>query len=545
MKSITLNPLKKYLTLLLLFALVSIPANAQSRKGNLKLLPNNSSQRLYVTFMGENNHPEGITALLDEYNASLKKAYPLLPEKADELSQLAIKNTGSDESVKRLMATYEVKAPISNEQLLELGNKLEKFEVVNYCALITASPVKAPSDIPPATPLFIEQQSYITDFGVNMTYAWGIGLSGEGIRLRDIEYSFNPHHEELNEKNVSYGLIPYIFDDDDLSHGTGVIGIMYADNGDYGVTGLSYGAEEVILFPEVSLQYEYDVLSTITESLNSSTEGDIILYELQTYGALGDFGPGEYDSPIWDLTKAATDAGILIIAAAGNGGENMDDPAYLPYMARGDSGAIIVGAGSDDEFHNRLYFSTYGQRVDVQGWGWGVLTIGNNTAAVINEDMNQSYGWFNGTSAATPIVASCAAVLQSYYHSLTGDYLSCVEMRQLLKVTGTPQGTELAGNIGPLPNMPEAIAAIDTMLGIDSVEKETFITYPNPVIDKLYFTGNFYDEVNITVYNMLGQKIYNAPLENKTLDMSNYTQGVYNIQITQNGKTYSRKIIKR
>ncbi|WP_417353218.1 S8 family peptidase [Flavobacterium alkalisoli] len=545
MKSITLNPLKKYLTLLLLFALVSIPANAQSRKGNLKLVPNNSSHRLYVTFMGENNHPEGITALLDEYNASLKKAYPLLPEKADELSQLSIKNTGSDDSVKILMSTYEVKAPISNEQLLELGNKLEKFEVVNYCALITASPVKAPSDIPPATPLFIEQQSYITDFGVNMTYAWGIGFSGEGIRLRDIEYSFNPYHEELNEKNVSYGRIPYIFEDDNLSHGTGVIGIMYADNGDYGVTGLSYGAEEVILFPEVSLQYEYDVLSTITESLNSSTEGDIILYELQTYGALGDFGPGEYDSPIWDLTKAATDAGILIIAAAGNGGENMDDPAYLPYMARGDSGAIIVGAGSDDEFHNRLYFSTYGQRVDVQGWGWGVLTIGNNTAAVINEDMNQSYGWFNGTSAATPIVASCAAVLQSYYHSLTGDYLSCVEMRQLLKVTGTPQGTELAGNIGPLPNMPEAIAAIDTMLGIDSVEKETFITYPNPVIDKLYFTGNFYDEVNITVYNMLGQKTYNAPLENKTLDMSNYTQGVYNIQITQNGKTYSRKIIKK
>lgn len=118
-------------------------------------------------------------------------------------------------------------------------------------------------------------------------------------------------------------------------------------------------------------------------------------------------------------------------------------------------------------------------------------------------------------------------------------------MRQLLKVTGTPQGTELAGNIGPLPNMPEAIAAIDNMLGIDSVKKETFITYPNPVIDKLYFTGNFYDEVNITVYNMLGQKIYNAPLENKTLDMSNYAQGVYNIQITQNGKTYSRKIIKR
>ncbi|RYJ44806.1 hypothetical protein [Flavobacterium beibuense] len=174
MKRITLTPLKKYLPLLLLSALAGIPTNAQSRKGNLKLVPNNSSHRLYVTFAGENSHPEEITNLLDEYTARLKKAYPLLPEKAEELSQLAIKNTGNDNSVKNLIYTYEVKAPISDERLLELGNKLEKLDVVKYCALITANPVKSPSDIPPSTPLFIEQQSYITDFGVNMTYAWGL-----------------------------------------------------------------------------------------------------------------------------------------------------------------------------------------------------------------------------------------------------------------------------------------------------------------------------------------------------------------------------------
>lgn len=544
MKNFTFFVFNKKYIWLLIFGISFASAFAQSRKGNLHLKPNSSSHRLFVTFNDDTDTAtEEIKILLDQYSLNLKKAYPLHPEKITELSQLALKKVGNDNAVKSLTHTFEVIGSISDDELLELGNELETLNAVKYCSLINAQPVKSPSDIPPATPLYFDQQTYITDFGVNMTYAWDIGLTGQGIRLRDIEGAFNPDHEEFNDKNVYYGLTLHP-DIDDLTHGTGVFGIMYADNGDYGVTGLCYGAEEVVMYPEISVEYGYDVIAAITESINDSTEGDIIIYELQTYGALGDFGPAEYDSPIWDITKAATDAGIIVVAAAGNGSENMDDPAYAEYTARGDSGAIIVGAGSNDEFHNRLWFSTYGQRVDIQGWGWGVLTAGNDSAFVINEDENQNYGWFNGTSAATPIVASCAAVVQSYYHSVTGSYLNSIQMRELIKSTGTLQGTELEGNIGPLPNMPEAIAAIDSMLGLDSVKEETFIAYPNPVLDNLYLAGNFDADTYVKVYNILGQEIYSAPLENKTLNMADFAKGIYNLQIIQNGKTFFKKIVK-
>ena len=145
------------------------------------------------------------------------------------------------------------------------------------------------------------------------------------------------------------------------------------------------------------------------------------------------------------MTKAATDAGLTIVAAAGNGnnnnvGEDLDASANVLYMARGNSGAIIVGAGSPNMAHNKLGFSTYGSRVDVQGWGQSVYTASKGDAVMIGGDFNQRYTNFTGTSAATPtpIVASCAVVLQSYYYSLTGNYISGIQIRSLLKATGIP-----------------------------------------------------------------------------------------------------------
>src|SRR5690606_13783988 len=128
------------------------------------------------------------------------------------------------------------------------------------------------------------------------------------------------------------------------------------------------------------------------------------------------------------------------------------------YINRGDSGALIVGGGTPDLSHNKISYSTYGARVNVQGWADNVATSGYGDWQIFGNDMNQQYTMFSGTSSATPIVAGCVAVLQSYYFSLTGEYLSPLEMRSLLVATGIPQGS--GGPIGPLPNMEAAIAGI-------------------------------------------------------------------------------------
>ena len=94
----------------------------------------------------------------------------------------------------------------------------------------------------------------------------------------------------------------------------------------------------------------------------------------------------------------ATSRGIIVVEAAGNGAENLDDALYqtpggrLPgrrgrnpfRRANRDSGAIVVGAGAPPPGthgrdhgpdRSRLDFSNWGALVDAQGWGREVTTL--------------------------------------------------------------------------------------------------------------------------------------------------------------------------
>jgi hypothetical protein len=50
-------------------------------------------------------------------------------------------------------------------------------------------------------------------------------------------------------------------------------------------------------------------------------------------------------------------------------------------ILQGDSGSILIGAGTPDTEHNKQDFSTYGERVNVQSWGREVMTAGPCTPA--------------------------------------------------------------------------------------------------------------------------------------------------------------------
>jgi hypothetical protein len=554
--------MKNKLLPLLVSLLVSATGLAQSRKGEVHLSPKSKAHRLYVSFKhtlrpdNEQNYNAAIEAFLPgykeleaQYGITAKKGIAISTEKLEELEELAVKNTGSGASVARLSAIAELTiADADNEKMLQLALELEKLDGVAYCSLMPVTPVKPPYDIAPVTANFLEAQNYTGPIGVNMQYAWDMGLTGQDINIRDVEYGFNPNHEELNERNVSFGggiEVSSELSTDYTEHGTGVLGVVYADNGDYGITGLAYGANEVVLFSELGELMGQDRVYAISKSIDNSTLGDFIMYEMQTYGNDENYVLAEYDNPVWDLTKAATDAGIIVVAAAGNGGENLNSMPYTSYMQRGNSGAIIVGAGTNDELHDRLSFSTYGSRVDLQGWGTGVLSSGYGDAFTIGDDFNQTYTMFSGTSSATPIVTSCAVVLQSYYHNQTGEYLSGTELKELLKETGAPQGEGLNGHVGPLPQMPQAIAALEALMGVKSVEKNIVTAYPNPVHDRLTLVGNFSDMASAEVFNALGQSIYHTTAISNGIDFSQYAKGIYIVKVTDGDKTVSKKIVKQ
>ncbi len=501
---------------------------------------------------------EEFQSFLISNNAVIEKGVKMPEGHFEYLKNQSQKLRGNSNSVEKLNRIYRVTFSYENEAKLNTSlEQLSLFDEIEYYESTKEVPPPPPTDILPATPSYFLSQGYIqSDPGVNMQYAWDMGYTGEGIRLRDIEYGVNVNHEEFNSTNVSIAEGMTVSGDVTPAyseHGTAAIGVAYADNGEYGITGMASGLEEVILFPEWTEENGYDRFYAVTEAISNSVTGDVIMYEMQTSAfADNDFVPAEYNQAIWDLTKAATDAGIVIVAAAGNGSQNLDLPAFTPYMLRGDSGAIIVGAGSYDVNHDRLYFSTYGSRVDVQAWGQNVISSGYGDLHAIGGDFNQYYTLFNGTSSATPIVASCAVVIQSYYYDNTGAYLTSQQIREVLKQTGIAQGIVTALEpIGPLPDMEAAIAYVNANLLSGkkySLDEQQLRLFPNPADDKFtVLLENASGGFEIRIFNTLGQSVYNdtALLNKKEIDISDLKNGVYFVEIKNQNKTYTKRIIKK
>ncbi|WP_108868462.1 S8 family serine peptidase [Aquimarina aquimarini] len=355
--------------------------------------------------------------------------------------------------------------------LLKLGKDLEKLNEVEYCSL---EPVKTPP--PPgffayATPDLTNRQGYRKpNPGIDVDYAWSQGAMGQGVKISDIEYSWGKlDHEEFVNQDISYGTSHNANSFED--HGIAVMGILVGDeDNNLGIKGTAPKAVGRV-YSEIQGR-----ATAIIKATQNSQAGDVIVLEMQTGGPDGKLAPADVTQSVWDAVKAATDAGVIVVAAAGNGSANLDSSSYSAYRNRGDNGSIIVGAGTSNSAHNKLGFSTYGQRVNVQGWGHNVFTTGYGDVTFDNDYKKEYTATFGGTSSATPIVTSAVACIQSYAKEKLGKLITPREMRDLLMSTGVAQGS--GGHIGPLPNIKEAIKKLGNVGGCSDGDSVS-VTFSN------------------------------------------------------------------
>jgi hypothetical protein len=478
--------------------------------------------------------------------------------KLDEMARNSKMNGNSSESVEKLKRIFKVSIPQkSNDEAEKIARSLEKFPEVEYVSVMSNVPIEPPFiKAFVTTPDLESLQNYLDDNpGINAKYAWSRGISGQNIRIRDVEYGFYKTHEMLANQN-SIQLEPGYSPNSGLSgnnyrdHGTAVVSILGSVKDNIGLSGAAYSASEIKGYMEWTT-VGYNRATAVSRSINASQAGDIILYEMQTGGKDGQYCPAEYDSVIWDLTKAATDSGIIIIAAAGNGNQNLDDPFYASYLARGNSGAIIVGAGSPNTTHSKLSFSTYGNRVDVQGWGSNVLAAGYGSYQKYDNDNNRTYNYFNGTSSATPTVASAAVLIQSFYHQNTNQYLSPAAMKNLLISTGIPQGgTVINQKIGPLPNVKNAILQLEGNSFLKTMKTETPLPlqiriYPNPSKDYISIQHSEKKKLDFEIINMSGRTITKGSVSaDEKINISQLLSGQYIININEGQRRVVEKFTK-
>lgn len=317
------------------------------------------------------------------------------------------------------------------------------------------------------SPDYQNSQGYLgaPPVGVNALAVDGIpGARGGDMQMLDIEGAWLWDHEDLPAPFYTAG--GQYNDLDWRNHGTAVLGEIRGHDDGNGVRGIT---------PECAVGgVSIAGLSTAAALYDASQAldvGDVILIELHAPGpnsnGSGQYGyvPMEYWQENFDAIQVITANGRIVCEAAGNGEQDLDDPVYGyafdPDIR--DSGAIMCGAATSSGYPE--WFTNYGARVDVNGWGSSIVTCGYGDLQGGAEEVWYTSN-FGGTSGASPIIVGSVVALQGIIKDSSGTPFDAFAIREALIETGSPQlGLD---HVGPRPDILAAWLFIQD--GIGTVE---------------------------------------------------------------------------
>ena len=144
--------------------------------------------------------------------------------------------------------------------------------------------------------------------------------------------------------------------------------------------------------------------------------------------------PASQATPLIEAVKRVSDAGVIMVSAAGNGdrsGVGFSNDLRDEYPANANFENTITVAASD-ESDAKTSFSNFGRKsVHVAAPGFKIMsTLPNN-----------QYALLSGTSMATPLVAGLVALIKAQNKNLSG-----MQVRSILQQTGAKTAIETACN---------------------------------------------------------------------------------------------------
>ena len=269
-----------------------------------------------------------------------------------------------------------------------------------------------------------------------LEYAMDNGLDGsmleEGIEhyQQAMEYGYNleynprtivgDHYDDVSERYYGNSDVT----GPDSRHGTHVAGIIAANrNNDLGIKGIADHVE-IMAIRAVPNGDERD-----------KDVANAIYYAVDNGANIINMSFGKSFSPhkevVDEAVRYAEEKGVLIIHAAGNSSENIDETDNFPSRQyQGDkkfaNNWIEVGASSwKGEGDFVANFSNYGKHsVDVFAPGVDVFST----------TPNQGYESLSGTSMAAPVTAGVAALLMSYYPGLNAAQIKEIILTSAVKL---------------------------------------------------------------------------------------------------------------
>ncbi len=465
------------------------------------------SPRLIVRFRDDVNipyHPNDIGQYLDTLGAGswnrLSELHPqgklkfrslftsVSPARLQELVNLAVQRDGAYQP-----PNFQAFCACEFSTLTQAPAMISYLRAWGPVRSVYFDPPGGDPVVNPADDDYWPDQGYLDPApdGIDVEYAWNLpGGDGAGQHLIDLEQGWTLDHEDLiaHGATLLYGNLK----DRSRSHGTSVLGEVCGVDNDRGCIGVApnVGSVNVVSYFGAGKTRAEAILTAI----DSLPFGGVLLVEAQldevTVGGKTWFAmPVEVLEAEFEAIRLATALGITVVAAAGNGGNDLDTFAdalgnqVLNRTSVGfrDSGAILVAAASATAPHQPwvapppappVVVTNYGSRIDCYAWGEQITSTASGNAA----DTTSYTGNFAGTSAAAPIIAGAALVVQGLADAGSQYQFSAWQMRALLtdSATSTPSNDPANDRIGVMPNL-RAIAEADVLRAAPDVYVRDFI----------------------------------------------------------------------
>ncbi|MDD4628629.1 MAG: S8 family serine peptidase [Candidatus Peribacteraceae bacterium] len=320
--------------------------------------------------------------------------------------------------------------------------------------------LKCPSDalVPEArTERVFKMQDIFSNGQINATAVQQQMLfKGAGVKVAVLDTGIDNRHPEMSGRIVATA--SFVVDSsvtDVVGHGTHVAGIIAGqgvstltdNNGTNRALGVS--PEATIIVGKICNDEGYCAEGDISAGIEWAVAQGAKVINLSLGG--GAF-QNECDSdPLAQKVNWAVDQGAVVVAASGNGAEANPGVA-TPACA---SKALAVGAV--DQTGVRPVWSGYGTALDLVAPGLSILS--SIPCSVAGSCPEAGYGWWSGTSMATPAVSGVVALVRGANPALTAQEVTTI-LKQTAWDLGNPGNDPLYG-YGRVNAYPAVRAALD------------------------------------------------------------------------------------
>ncbi len=328
----------------------------------------------------------------------------------------------------RVLISFRDSHRAQREQIINgLGGNLKR-DLRIVPAAVAVIPREAMTSLRVSSSIF----SIVEDTKVHTlaeTLPWGVDhidadivqaySKGAGVRVAVLDTGIDLDHPDLNVVNNVTFISHTSSGDDDHGHGTHVAGIIAAEDNDTGVIGVAPDAE--LFAVKVLDKYGDGYASDIISGIEWAIDNNVQIINMS-------FGAESVPVELEEACDAALDAGIVLVAGAGNTGDASGTGDNVLCPARYDS---VIAVASTNPSDIRADDSSTGPTVELSAPGVNILSTFNNGGYV--------YG--SGTSMASPHVAGIAAlIIASGIADGNSNGLINDEVRQTLQDTADDLG---------------------------------------------------------------------------------------------------------